>query len=159
MFTDIERSTDLLGLIGDDAWQTLLAWHDQALRSLFTEYSGEEIDHTGDGFFIAFPDAERAVRCAIAIQRRLHEHRREHGFAPQVRIGLHAAEAVRRGGTYIGKGVHEAARIGAIAVGGEILASSQTVAGAEDGVGLSEPRSVELKGISGPVEVVTVGWR
>jgi SARP family transcriptional regulator, regulator of embCAB operon len=158
MFTDIERSTDLLGLIGDDAWQDLLAWHDQTLRTLFAEHSGEEVDHTGDGFFAAFPDAERAVSCAIAIQRRLHEHRREHGFAPQVRIGLHATEAVRRGDDYIGQGVHEAARIGAAAEGGEIVASTETVAGAQDGV-LSEPRAVELKGISRPVEIVTVGWR
>lgn len=159
MFTDIERSTDLLGLIGDDAWNDLLAWHDQTLRTLFADRTGEEIDHTGDGFFVAFPDAASAIGCAIAIQRQLQAHRREHGFAPQVRIGVHAAEAVRRGNTYVGRGVHEAARIGSVAEGGEIVASLQTVAGAEDGVVLSEPRSVELKGISGRVEIVTVGWR
>jgi class 3 adenylate cyclase len=100
-----------------------------------------------------------AVTCAVAIQRGLHQHRREHGFAPQVRIGLHAAEAVRSGDTYVGKGVHEAARIGATAGGGEIVASRETVTGSEDGVGVSAPRRVELKGISHSVEVVTIPWR
>ena len=159
VFTDIERSTDLVGLIGDEAWNDLRAWHDRALRALFEEHDGEEINHAGDGFFVAFRDAARALRCAIAIQRRLHEHRREHGFAPLVRIGVHAAESVRAADSYVGKGVHEAARIGATAAGGEIVASRHTVAGAEEGTALSAPRIVELKGIAAPVEVVTVGWR
>ena len=48
---------------------------------------------TGDGFFASFADASAAASCAVAIQRLLAEHRRLHGFAPQVRIGMHAAEA------------------------------------------------------------------
>jgi hypothetical protein len=31
MFTDIVRSTDLIGVIGDDAWEHLLTWHDRTL--------------------------------------------------------------------------------------------------------------------------------
>ena len=52
---------------------------------------------------------------AHAVQTTLTEHRRDHGFAPQVRIGVHAAEAVDLGHDYLGKGVHEAARVGAAA--------------------------------------------
>ena len=65
---------------------------------------GEEVHRTGDGFFVAFPDARTALACAIAIQRTLAEHRRAHGFAPQVRIGVHAAEATRVGGDYEERG-------------------------------------------------------
>jgi SARP family transcriptional regulator, regulator of embCAB operon len=158
MFTDVVSSTNLLELIGDEAWHHLLSWHDQALRELFAQHEGEEVDHTGDGFFVAFSDAAAAVRCAIATQRRLREHRREHGFAPQIRIGLHAAEAVRRAGNYTGRGVHEAARIGALGAAGEIVASKQTVDGSAGSVPISAPRSVELKGIAEPVEVVTIEW-
>jgi hypothetical protein len=53
--------------------------------------------------------------------------------------------------------VHEAARLGALAGSGEIVASVVTMEGAE--VEYSNPRAVELKGISEPVEVVTVDWR
>jgi class 3 adenylate cyclase len=49
MFTDIVKSTDLVGVIGDEAWENLLAWHDQALRSLFASHGGEVAHHTGDG--------------------------------------------------------------------------------------------------------------
>jgi class 3 adenylate cyclase len=159
MFTDIERSTNLVDAIGDEAWEELLAWHDATLRKLLAEHGGEEVDHTGDGFFVAFPDARSALECAMAIQRSLAEHRRTSGFAPRVRIGLHAAEATQQGDNYRGRGVHEAARVGALAAGGEIVATEATVEAAGDGVRASEPREVSLKGISEPVNVVTVEWR
>jgi class 3 adenylate cyclase len=158
MFTDIVGSTALVEAIGDEAWHDLLHWHDEALRRCFAENAGEEVDHTGDGFFAAFPDAGSALACAASIQRRLAEHRREHGFAPRVRIGLHAAEATRVGRDFEGAGVHAAARIGALAEGGEILASIETVEGT-GAIAVGEPREVSLKGIGKPVQVVPVDWR
>jgi class 3 adenylate cyclase len=59
-------------------------------------------------------------------------------------------------GNYSGKGVHEAARIAALAKGVEIMASSAT---AGSHVSVSEPQSVTLKGIAEPMEIVTVIWR
>jgi class 3 adenylate cyclase len=158
MFTDIVGSTALAEAIGDDAWHDLLHWHDEALRRCFAENGGEEVDHTGDGFFVAFAGAVAALACAIAIQRTLADHRRDHGFAPQVRIGVHGTEATRVGDEYEGAGVHAAARIGALAEGGEVLASVETV----DGVGsvsTGEPREVSLKGLAKPVRVVAVDWK
>ena len=159
VFTDIVKSTNLMEAIGDEAWEDLLHWHDQTLRALFAGHGGEEIKHEGDGFFLAFADASAAAECAVAIQRTLSDHRRDHGFSPQVRIGLHAAEATRRGRDYGGKGVHQAARIASLAEGGEILVSQETLAAAPLRFALSEPREVSLKGISEPVPVVTIEWR
>jgi class 3 adenylate cyclase len=160
MFTDIVTSTDLVGLIGDDAWSELLRWHDRALRSAFAQHRGEEVNSTGDGFFVAFERAIDGLECAVDIQRRLAKHRREHGFAPKVRIGLHTSEATREGRDYRGRGVHVAARIGAAAAGEEVLVSG--AAQSEIGsirFGLSEPRSLSLKGVDEPVEVRSVDWR
>ena len=53
--------------------------------------------------------------------------------------------------------MHEAARIAALAEGSEVLASRDTAAGTRYTV--SEPRTVTLKGIAEPMEIVTVGWR
>jgi class 3 adenylate cyclase len=158
VFTDIVGSTALLEAIGDEAWNDLRRWHDETLRKCIASHGGEEVDHTGDGFFMAFPDVRAAVACALEIQRRLAGHRREHGFAPQVRIGLHSAEATIAGSNYIGKGVHAAARIGAIAGAGEIAAIASTVDRLSD-VAASERRVVSLKGITEPVEIVTLDWR
>ena len=160
MFTDIVTSTDLVGLIGDDAWSELLSWHDRELRDAIGKHSGVVIDHTGDGFFVAFERAEEAIDSAVEVQRRLVRHRREHGFAPSVRIGLHTAEAIHEAGNYRGRGVHVAARVGAAATREEILVSQATVDAAKRiTFTLSEPRPVELKGVKEPVEVRSVEWR
>ncbi|HEU4355249.1 MAG TPA: adenylate/guanylate cyclase domain-containing protein [Actinomycetota bacterium] len=158
LFTDIVGSTSLIEVIGDDAWNDLRRWHDQTLRSSFDEHGGEEIDHAGDGFFVAFPDPASAVTCAVDMQRRLTEHRRTQGFAPHVRMGLHAAAATRDRTGYVGLGVHAASRIAALAGAGEILASVETL---EDvpGVTTSDLRSVVLKGIADPIEIVSIDWR
>jgi class 3 adenylate cyclase len=160
MFTDIVTSTDLVGVIGDEAWGELLRWHDRELRSSFAQHRGQEVNSTGDGFFVAFEGADEAVDCAIDIQRRLARHRREHGFAPKVRIGLHATEATREGRDYHGRGVHIAARIGAAAAGEEILISGAVAAEMTAArFGLSAPRDIALKGVDTPVEVRSVEWR
>jgi class 3 adenylate cyclase len=159
MFTDIVKSTPLVEAIGDEAWTDLLRWHDQTLRGLVSRHAGEEVDHAGDGFFFAFPDPAQAVDCAVAIQRALAAHRRDHGFAPQVRIGLHTSDAVQMGSTYKGKGIHEAARIGALADGGEIVVSAQTLEAAQSDVPGINPRTVTLKGISAPVTVYSLLWQ
>ena len=156
MFTDVVGSTNLVEVMGDEAWDTLLRWHDTTLREVFTAHQGKEISTTGDGFFVGFDSPEQAVAAAVAIQRRLAEHRKTAGFAPPVRIGLHAADANQVGENFRGRGVHEAARIAALATGGEIVASAST---AGDTYPVSQPRSEILKGFSEPVEVVTVDWK
>ena len=156
MFTDIVSSTNLVEAVGDEAWESLLAWHDQTLRRLFTAHSGEEVKQIGDGFFVAFNDSFDAVECAVDIQRRLFDHRKEHGFAPQVRIGLHSVEATRKGQDYGGRGVHEAARIAALAGAGEILASSEVIGAARARFPISETKKMELKGVSEPVAVASI---
>ena len=158
MFTDIVGSTDLVGVIGDEAWERLLAWHDHTLRSLFASDGGEVAHHTGDGFFVTFADARSALASAVAVQRALAEHRRAHGFAPLVRIGVHVAEATRRGRDYSGGEVHRAARIAAAAAGDEILASVEAIAESGGSFSSTEPREVVAKGIPEPVRVVGVTW-
>jgi class 3 adenylate cyclase len=160
MFTDIVTSTDLIGLIGDAAWESLLSWHDRALRAAFADHRGVEVNHTGDGFFVAFDRAGDAVDAAVAIQRRLAEHRRDHGFAPAVRIGLHTAEATLEANDYRGQGVHTAARIGGAAGAEEILISQAALDDANAiRFPISDVRMVDLKGIKDPVEVRSVDWR
>ena len=111
MFTDIVGSTALAEALGDASWERLLRWHDDALRGVIGKAGGEIVKSTGDGFFVAFDDARQGIDCAIAIQRALRDHRDDTGFAIPVRIGLHTADANRRGADYSGMGVHVTARV------------------------------------------------
>jgi class 3 adenylate cyclase len=157
MFTDIVGSTTLAEALGNEAWTLLLQWHDDALRASFRMHRGEVVNSTGDGFFVAFDEPHNAIECAVAIQRELAAHRRTTGFAPRVRIGLHSADANRHGESYTGIGVHIAARVAALAGGGEIVATAQTL----DSVGefrSSARREETLKGVAENVAVVNIEW-
>ena len=156
MFTDIVRSTNLIEAVGDEAWGRLLAWHDDTIRGLLREHGGQEVHHAGDGFFVAFPSADAALVCALAIRRRLEDHRNRHGFAPSVRIGLHIAEALETPTGYEGRGVHIAARIAALGGADEILVSRDVLDAAEAPPEHGGLRQERLRGIAKPVEVAAL---
>ena len=154
MFTDIESSTALTETLGDEAWDDVLRSHDRLLREVIASHGGRVVKHEGDGFFVSLEYRAQAVECAIAIQRQLAGHRRDHGFAPAVRIGLHAGEATERAGDYFGAAVNATARVMSLAAGGEIVATAGTV---EDlSCSTSPPRTVEVKGVQEALVVMTV---
>ena len=157
VFTDIVGSTSLAEALGNEAWTVLLHWHDEALRGQFNRFQGQTVNSTGDGFFVAFDTSEQALACAVAIQRELAEHRRATGFATMVRIGVHTADANRHGDDYSGVGVHVAARVAALAGGGEIITTVETLDGARD-FSFSEPREEMVKGVADPIKVASITW-
>ena len=168
MFTDIVGSTNLAELLGNEAWEQLLRWHDDMLRRLVASAGGEIVNSTGDGFFVAFEAARPALDCAVAIQRGLVEQRQSSGFALSVRIGLHTAAANRRidaGGAidYSGVGVNLAARVAGLAGGGEVLVTAETLEQIDgfdrlQGLAPSAPREAVIRGVSAPVSVVSIAW-
>ncbi len=158
MFTDIVDSTSLIGAIGDDAWADLIGWHDRTLRDIFVNHGGDEVNTTGDGFFATFDSPGDATRCAIEIQRSLRQHRKEAGFSPKVRIGIHVGPILEADGELVGQQVHLAARIGSAAAGDEILLSRDTVVELDGAFRLGEQYDVDAKGIAEPVTVAPLDW-
>ena len=158
VFTDIVDSTRLGEALGDAAWHTVLRRHDDTVRSVVAEHGGEVVKHTGDGFFLAFAYPSDAIDAMVMLQRRLAAQREREGFAPTVRIGVHSAEASRSGTDYVGTGVSIAARIGAAANGSEILVSRATIDAARRSFPVTGERTLELKGIATPTEVVSIAW-
>ena len=116
MFTDIVGSTNLAEALGDQAWERLLRWHDDAPQPRREWGRGDRQLHRRRLL--------RGVRIG-PVRRRLCDldpasparPSQSTGFALSVRIGLHTAEANRRGADYSGKGVHVAARVAALAGG------------------------------------------
>ena len=73
LFSDIEESTALNERVGDRAWVKLIGEHDKLVRKLVKQRSGHVVKSQGDGFMIAFAQAEQAVRCGIDMQDALTE--------------------------------------------------------------------------------------
>ncbi len=150
LFTDIEGSTRLLGALGADSYAAALAEHRRALRTVFVEHGGVEVDTQGDAFFVAFPTAPAAVAAAIAGQEVL-------ASGPiTVRMGLHTGAPMATAEGYVGIDVHRGARVGALAHGGQIVISSTTAALVQDQPQRDLGRH-RLKDFDAPVRLFQVG--
>jgi len=151
LFSDIERSTDLVRQVGNGVFAAIRADHRRLLRDAFEAHGGREIDTAGDGFFVAFGSARSAVAAAVSAQRALTGFRWPADAEVRVRIGLHTAEPHLDGDGYVGIGVHRASRICDAAHGGQILLSNATAGIVEDeelpGMDLLDLGEYRLKGL------------
>lgn len=160
VFTDIEDSTKLNLFLGDKRWLDVLHAHNDVVATVTAASGGTVVKNQGDGFMLAFSSARTGARCAIELQRQMASRFNDPGSPVRVRIGAHVGEAVRESDDLFGHAVNYAARIAAVASGGEIIASS-LVHGLLGGTGeftFEEPRSVELKGITGLQLVHPIAW-
>jgi class 3 adenylate cyclase len=99
----------------------MLGWHDRIVRDTAEEHRGFVVKSQGDGFMLAFPSASFAFRESLVMRDRIAE-----GFAGlpvRIRAGLHSGEAIKQDDDFYGRTVVIAARISALALGGEVLAS------------------------------------
>src|SRR5262249_42712427 len=130
LFTDIEGSTELLKQLPEGYDASLPEPH-RILRKAVEEQGGREIDNQGASFLFAFERANAALGAAVLAQRALSEHVWRGGVEVFVRMGIHTDEPI------VGEdriGVHRAARIGAVAHGGQVLLSNATRKLLEDGL-------------------------
>ena len=122
LFSDIEGSTRLLQA-APEAWPALLERHRVLMRDAIAAHGGTEVGTEGDSFFVAFPSTGGALAAAIGAQRALAAEAWPDGAELRVRMGLHAGAAQLGTDTYVGLDVHRAARIAAVAHGGQVLVS------------------------------------
>ncbi|HLM17310.1 MAG TPA: adenylate/guanylate cyclase domain-containing protein, partial [Acidimicrobiia bacterium] len=125
LFTDLEGSTQLWEQY-PEAMRDALTRHDAILRDAVVAHGGHLVKTTGDGIHAAFGTASDAVDAAIAAQRELHAADWTSTGPLRVRMGLHTGAAEVRDGDYYGGALNRAARMMAIAHGGQIVASLAT---------------------------------
>jgi class 3 adenylate cyclase len=121
LFTDIEGSTALLKQQGS-RYPSVLARHERLVRSAVAQFGGRVIDCQGDSLFARFPTAREAVQAAATARLALEAE----GWPGSVRMGIHTGASESVGAREFGVSVHRAARICALAAGGEILCSHMT---------------------------------
>ena len=152
LFSDIEGSTRLLQRLGE-RWGDLVATHNAIMRDAFAGAGGREVDRQGDAFFAVFPRARNALAAAATIQRALEGHDWPDGVDVRVRMGVHTGEPSVGDEGYLGLDVVRAARICALARGGQVLVSETTralVRGELDGLSLQDVGEHRLKDIEEP---------
>jgi len=175
LFSDIRGFATMAERLSAREIADVVGRHLGAMAEVVTEYGGTIDKFQGDAVMVIFgapdplPDhASRALRCAIAMQRRQAELNAQ-GWGDAdvdtlhigvgVNTGLVIAGAVGGGGrleyTVVGDAVNIASRLQSEAEGGEIVASATTVAAA-DGIPCQPIGPRVVKGREEPVEVFRV---
>jgi len=158
MFTDFADSVTLAETLGDDEWARFLARYRTLVRAAFASRGGEEVSTQGDGFLGRFSSPAEAVLCGVDIQREMEEVHAQSDLDLQVRIGIHAGEAVQDDGDLIGRVVNLAARVTAEAAPGEVLVT-EPVADYLGGQLQFEDKGLrDLRGVPQPRHLLAVRW-
>jgi class 3 adenylate cyclase/ActR/RegA family two-component response regulator len=175
LFSDIRGFSTIAERLSARDIAEIVGRHLGAMAEVVTEHGGMIDKFQGDAVMAVFgaPEpledhAERALRCAIAMQRRQNELNAQGWGTDAVEIlaigvgvntGLVVAGAVGGGGrleyTVIGDAVNVAQRLQSEADGGEIVASASTVAAA-NGIESEPIGPRQVKGREEPVEVFRV---
>jgi class 3 adenylate cyclase/tetratricopeptide (TPR) repeat protein len=157
LFTDIEGSTVLLRRVGEGVYARLLADHHALIRSVLAAHGGRELNTLGDGFFAAFASPRACVAAVVAMQRALEGHAWPAGERVRVRMGVHTGEASESAVGPVGLDVHRAARVAAVAHGGQVLVSETAAALVRDalppGATLTDLGVHQLKDLGRPEQI------
>ena len=160
LFTDLVQSTRLLTSLGEEGPAAIAQQHLSQLQEIVGYHEGAVIKTTGDGVMAVLPSASMALDCAVDIQRRLDGNAAGVPVGGRmVRIGISAGDATEVKGDWFGRCVNEAARLCALAFGGEILVSGVIASLSESTTKhpMTPRGPTELAGLS-TTEVFEVPW-
>ncbi len=149
LFADLVGFTALAELEGDDrALEVVLALQ-RRVRDLLEEHSAEQVKAIGDGLMLRCTEPRAAVLLGLRLVGELDE---EDGFPP-IRVGIHTGPALANEGDWYGRTVNVAARLCAVAPGGEVMVSESTrhAAGSVPGIEWSDRELHWLRNVSEPV--------
>ena len=158
MFTDLVGSTGLAENLGDSTWHEMLTAHRQLVRNCVDQHQGTEVGTQGDGFLVRFDTPDAAVACAIALHRQMDESRQRGVFVPELRVGIHAGEAVSDDNDLVGRVINLAARVTDAAAPNEILVTEPVADHLSPGVALADRGLKPLKGFAQPRHLLAVMW-
>jgi class 3 adenylate cyclase len=157
LFADLVGFTALAEAEGDDrALEAVMAFQ-RRVHNLLDAHSAEQVKAIGDGLMLRCGDAGAAVKLGLRVVEELAEE----GNVPPVRFGIHTGPALVQEGDWYGRTVNVAARLCAVAPGGEVMVSEATrrAAGEIAGVEWGERELHWLRNVSEPVGAYLVSAR
>lgn len=160
LFADIAGSTTLYETLGDAAAKECVTRLQRLVASVAAEMGGCVQEIVGDEVMLTFAKASEAGACAVALQRRRDESSRPGMVLPEVRIGIHWGDVIADGDRLFGDTVNVAARVAAIAQGGQIIVT-QAIVDQLPGELYEMVRPFDLAPVKGkrePVAVFSLAW-
>ena len=135
----------------------MLAGHHALIRSALAAHEGSEVDTQGDAFFAVFSSPRGCVAAVLDMQQAIDAHAWPGGEGVRVRMGIHCGEATRTAAGLVGLEVHRAARVAAVAWGGQVLVSEAAAVLVRDwlppGAALADLGNHRLKDLGRPERI------
>jgi len=156
LFADVEGSTRLVERHGSPAGVALSRYHELVASHAATR-GGRLFERIGDGAYACFPDAGAAAQAADALQSAVAEEDWGAIGRLRIRIALVTGDVEVREDRFYGRALFRAARLQALARGGETLLAGSTIdelAGAlPDGTVLRDLGTQRLRDVPEPERV------
>ncbi len=146
LFADVAGSTRLYEQVGDVRALATIGRCLTLAQDASRGHDGRLIKTIGDEVMLVFPTADQAAAAAVEIQRRMSELARVGDVRVAFRIGFHLGTAIEADGDVFGDSVNVAARMVALAKGGQVILSAAT----------AEALSPHLHGQLRELDVLTV---
>ncbi len=169
VFADLTASTEMASRLDPEDLRGVLRPYFDAMAQEVDRFGGTVEKFIGDAVVAVFgapvaheDDPERAVRCALAMHRRLEllndELAERAGGDLAMRIGVNTGEVIAHGheeGIVTGEAVNIAARFQALADPGAVVVGERTYRDTRNAFSFSDLGEVTVKGIDRPLGV----WR
>jgi adenylate cyclase len=122
LFADLVGFTALAELEGDGRALEVALNLQRRAGQLLDDHRAEQVKTFGDGLMLRCDDAQDAICLGL----RLVDDLAAQPDSPPVRVGIHTGPALANDGDWYGRTVNVAARLCAVAPGGEVMVSEQT---------------------------------
>lgn len=162
LIADIRGYSGFTAEHGDEAAAVLVARFSDIVSEGVQLRGGKLIEIRGDEALAVFESARQAIRAAMDLQMRFAEETDDNPDLPmRVGIGIDSGEAIPAddgSGSYRGAALNIAARLCAMAHGGEVIVSEGTshLAGRLTGLRYVDQGRAHLKGIADPMRIKRV---
>ena len=162
LFADVSDSTKLYEAIGDTAAFGSVREVIGLLRGITEAYNGRVVKTIGDGLMCAFPEADGAASAAGEMQRQVAQRPpMKSGKQLTIRVGFHYGPVIQDGEDVFGDSVNIAARMAGLALSGQAITDSDTVAALSSSLRdtMRQINALPVKGKAEEIEVYELMWQ
>ena len=162
LFADVSDSTKLYESIGDTAAFGNVREVIGLLKGVTEAYHGRVVKTIGDGVMCAFPEADGAASAAGEMQRQVAQRPPlKGGKQLTIRVGFHYGPVIREGEDVYGDSVNIAARMAGLALSGQAITDSDTVAALSSSLRdtMRQINALPVRGKAEEIEVYELMWQ
>jgi len=161
LFADVAGSTRLYEKLGNAQALVAVGRCLELVKGVCEGHGGRLIKTIGDEAMTVFPSVDECTEAAAEMQAKLAELAPVGGTRLAIRVGYHYGPAIEADGDVFGDSVNVAARMVALAKGGQVITSAETAAALSPWLRsrLRELDSLTVKGKSQDIGIFELLWQ